>query len=95
MPVSHVGRDYHTRLAHLRGELLERIPPPVNLHGHAFLQQVHVLEVLAPEIVHLGEGQEAGRLARQTRPDHLNVRQLTCRVGEESTSQYASAEGAK
>lgn len=65
-----------TRLAYLRPELLQRVPPPVNLHGHAFLEQVHVLEVLAPEVIHLGQRQEAGRLGRQTRLDRLDVRQL-------------------
>lgn len=65
-----------SRLARLCRELLERVPPPVNLHGHALLEQVHVLEVLAPEVVHLGQCQEPGRLARQTRPHRLDVRQL-------------------
>lgn len=51
------------KAAHLYAELFEGVPSPEHLHGHAFLQQVHVLQVAAPKVVHLSQRQETGRLA--------------------------------
>lgn len=68
-------------VAYLYAKLLEGIPSPEHLHGNAFLQQVHVFKVAAPEVVHLCQRQEAGRLARQPRTNRVDIRQLREREG--------------
>lgn len=60
----------------LRGEQLEGVPSPVHLHGDALLEQVHVLDVAAPQLVHLRQRQEPRGLATQPRPDPLHLRHL-------------------